>query len=271
MIPEIFNTPGVHPQEDWEYAVSLMSPKFAVDLARETGVKRVESLAELDAWTTQAATYILRETDAQVIFTHWVAADMIQHQKGRESPELSRILNGFDHQLQAIVERLDPARDQLFVVGDHGMSNVGRKVHPNVWIAEKNWGVFVHAGGGDAAVYLSKRAGTKSPSVAEITKFLEQKCDAMCHVVARGELDQWQAFPGAVLGLVASAGYAFGGHSQGAAVESLDHVEGQHGYPPESPEMDTSMVAWGKGWLGQPSVARGDWRAVARILRESLE
>lgn len=274
LIPEIFRTPGIHPREDWEYALSRMDPAFAQTLQREAGDVQVSDLEALDSWTAAAAGYVLRETDAQLILTHWVSADIAQHRFGRESPALDRSLAVLDRNLTQLVARLDPSRDQLFVVGDHGMADVGRKIHANVWLAAKGWfgrgkgKALAHAEGGNAAIYL----GEGGPSAEAVAEYLADKCGNLCRVLSRADLDREAALPEAALALVASAGYAFGDKTAGKAIESLARVEGQHGYPSAgNPEMDTSFVAWGRGWSGQKSEAQGDWRSVARILRESLE
>ncbi len=226
LIPEIFHIPGVNQGPTSRLVAANASPGLMERLNFQVG----DTYSDWDAELTRAAVELLRLERPDLLLIHLVQVDGAQHKTGPGSPETHQALARVDALLYDLVAELDPSRDTLLVVGDHGFQPYHTTLYPETLLAEAGYPeAVVNGSGGSAAVY-----GTTA-----VVGFLRQHYT----VLERSELKRLGAFPRAACALLAPEDAVFknGAHPK----QVSDKLLGHHGHLPEA--VPTGFLAWGRG------------------------
>jgi predicted AlkP superfamily pyrophosphatase or phosphodiesterase len=253
-LPEIFaGSGGFDAEKDWEVIHQHVDLEFLKKVLDSGPVKKLASVSDLDQIDTQAAEYVLKNENPDLVIIHLIDLDHIQHLFGTDAPEVDRSLQGIDALVARIFRFLDPQRTTVIVTGDHGFASYTRTIHLPTLIAAAGLSDQVDGptDGGQAAVYA--KAGAKKPATeADCRKLLETSKKygkKLMRLIARKELDRLHAYPGALCALEANLGTVFTlkPSTTPDVVEELKQSRGHHGYLSSRPEMRAGFFIWGKG------------------------
>lgn len=216
-----------------------------------------KSVAAWDDFLAAVAAAMIRQARPHLLLLHLVQLDFIQHQGGREAPDLPAALGRIDAHVASLVRALGEAgiaeRAVVIVTGDHGFQDVSTLVLPNEILVRAglrgcprlgdDWRATVHTSGGGAAVFVNGPDAAATAAAAE--QALRREAGSTFTVLTRRQLDELGAMPGAALGLEAAPGFAFGGGCDAPLTRS--GRGGTHGFLPSRPSMATGFIAHGVG------------------------
>ena len=264
LIPEIFPSPPDLTGTTWDLMQKHMLPAFAQELLTVNHGDTPDSFGTRDAWVTAAAEHVLSEQRPDFTLIHIINVDHAAHEFGKDSPQVHEALQTADAQLARILSAVDLTKTTLILLGDHGFYDYDKTIRPNVlfarqgWLHEeqtsdgvkirKDWQVITQPEGGAASIY------TRDDSLApRIVRLLKKNAGHAYRVIERAELDEREAFPGAVCAISPTtsspggAGYSVGLDAHGRFIEKLPRVRGNHGPVPEDPLLQTGLIAVGPG------------------------
>jgi hypothetical protein len=173
---------------------------------------------------------------------------------------MRRALGAVDRGVSRIVEAAERAgildRTTFVVTGDHGFSDMHVRLAPNAWLVDAglhearldrgDWRAAFHSAGGTALLYL--RDPDDAAAVARVRELLDGLPPGqrgLFTVLEPEDIARLGGDPLAALALAAEPGVVF---NESVTLPVLTPVAGgSHGYPPDRPEMDTGLVAWGVG------------------------
>jgi predicted AlkP superfamily pyrophosphatase or phosphodiesterase len=217
-----------------------------------------------DEGGADVAVHLLESVRPTLLMLHIFDVDGAQHGHGILSPEARASIEGADRQLARIFEALDRAgtlaETAVVVASDHGFSPITRQLHPGALLREaglvtldakgrvSDYRVHSHAVGGAAYVYLRDADDREAEQTAR-SLLSARLGSGIARVFGREEIAAMGGDPGAVLALEAELGASFGNGY--LAFETPAPNVATHGYHPERPEMQASLL-----WLG-PGLARG--------------
>lgn len=217
-----------------------------------------------DEGGTDVAVHLIESVRPTLLLLHVFDVDGAQHAHGIDSPEARAAIEQADRQLARIFEALARAgtlgETAVVVASDHGFSAITRQLHPGALLREaglvtldergrvKDWRVNSHAVGGAAYLYLRDDSDREAEAAARA--LLQARVGSgIARVFGREEIAALGGDPNAALALEAELGASFGnGYT---AFETPAPNVATHGYHPERPEMQASLL-----WLG-PGLARG--------------
>jgi predicted AlkP superfamily pyrophosphatase or phosphodiesterase len=247
-------TPGLFEQLESKFG-PVQLPSFEHENAGE----------RLDEMTGKFAAEIIRQHKPHLLLLHFLDADHRQHLDGPDSSRVHRVFNKID---QRIEELRQAAKDAgildatvFVIVGDHGFLPVHTSININGLLAATGYGkmtkenTFASSGvvavpiGGAAAFYLEKPDNAKLAAkvTASFRKELRDRYTGLVNFVARRELDDLGAFPGAMFALSAREGYMFAAEPTTEPLVPVGVFKGMHGYLPSVPAMATGFIISGAG------------------------
>lgn len=220
----------------------------------------------LDHMTTDFAAEIVRRYQPHFLLVHLLDVDHEQHNTGIDTPQVFASFERIDGLIGKLIDAVRQAgllADTTFIiVGDHGFLPAHASLDFNALLREKgllsvdeagkikDWSAFVQGNGGAAAVYVKD-----SNDVAlrtQVDKLLREEIsahyDGIVRIVEREQLDQLNAFPGAIMALEATDGYYFSlSNPKQQVLNPSDPFKGMHGYLPTNAQMATGFIASGRG------------------------
>ncbi|HEV8550565.1 MAG TPA: ectonucleotide pyrophosphatase/phosphodiesterase [Polyangiaceae bacterium] len=212
---------------------------------------------------TDVAEYLLLHERPHLTFLHIWQVDAAQHHFGLWSDEARAAIENADRQLArllAAVERAGIASSTVLVVAsDHGFANVTRCVNPRFLLRQAGLVTFDAAGkptafqadvlssSGMAYVYLNDPhdAGLESRVRAILDEAKASGTSGIGRIFSRAEVTAAGGDPSAFLGLEPELGTYFGGSRD--AYETPPAYKAVHGYDPNRPEMNASLIVFGAG------------------------
>jgi predicted AlkP superfamily pyrophosphatase or phosphodiesterase len=243
------STPGL-----WD-AVSRRFPGF--DAAFSVLPPRDEAFADI-------AVDVIERERPNLLLLHLSSVDHWEHQKGPWSPEAAAAIETADAQVARVMEAARHAgiwEHTLFlVVSDHGFVRQEKILRPSVLLRENglitldaqnrvaSWRAQALTFGGGAYIYLHDADDSATAQrVGELFSPLAgQPTSGIARVLSREEIAALGGDPEAFLALEAAEGFGFGGGATGDAVASAP-TPGIHGFPPDRPAMNASLLITGPG------------------------
>ncbi|RYY13819.1 MAG: alkaline phosphatase family protein [Chitinophagaceae bacterium] len=213
---------------------------------------------------------IFKKYKPNLLTIHFVTADHLQHELGREGPGVQHSVALIDSMIGVIMRTVKEAgleRTTTFIItGDHGFVNTDYNFSPNVLLEKhglhrQESGLFFQSTGGSSFLYAS--ASGKDSGVTTVKKLLsnlsvdERKA---FRLIDRDELDKAGVNPEVVLALSMNNGYAANNAAKGAIITKKKHG-GTHGHFPDFAEISTGFVAAGAGISGSGRVG-GDGKEI---------
>lgn len=227
--------------------------------------EKAEAGEQLDRVTGKFAAEVLREYKPNFLLTHFLDADHRQHFSGPTSVDANHAFELIDQQIGKLRQAAQDAgildATTFVIVGDHGFVSVHTSINVNGLLAATGYGTVTADGsfsspgviatpiGGAAAFYLERPDDTKL-AVRLSDSFrteIQQRYAGLAEFIARDQLDQLGAFPGAVFALAAKEGYMFTAAPNATPLVPSGALKGMHGYLPSMPEMATGFIMSGAG------------------------
>jgi predicted AlkP superfamily pyrophosphatase or phosphodiesterase len=210
---------------------------------------------------------VLRKYKPNLMMYHPLNLDSTHHRYGPGSLASYNGLEYADKQVARLVEAVRDAgmldRTTFLIVADHGFRVVKKNIHANAVLRANGlirgegaaircdvWGI---PEGGTAMVYITDPA--KRQQLTPRVKQMFEGVEGVAKVFEPSEYgplglpqpkDSDQAPD---LLIAAKPGYAFAGANSGAAVTDVppNTTPGSHGYLASDPDMETFLIAWGRG------------------------
>jgi predicted AlkP superfamily pyrophosphatase or phosphodiesterase len=253
--PEIF-VPGVYFEKaTWQEVEKHTDPTFLKSIQELTGEDSCNSFEHCDHWSLKIGKHLIQTTDVSLILIHLGTVDFIQHNFGREGPELRAGLKKMDADLGEFFKGIDWSQWNLILIGDHGFWDYQQSVYPNKllkdegWITVKDgkvtdWQVYFHASGGQGGVYVKDPTSLEGKKLAlKAKEILAKNAKGKYQILTRNQLDKLGAYPQVIFALSGYPGWNVGGGFE-KFTEKHDKVKGVHG-PLESGssyQMNTGLV-----------------------------
>src|SRR5215813_1077349 len=227
--------------------------------------EKAEAGEQLDQMTGKFAAEILREYKQHFLLLHFLDADHRQHLSGPTSADANHAFELIDQQIGDLRQAVQDAgildTTTFVIVGDHGFVSVHTSINVNGLLAATGYGKVTTDGsfsspgviatpiGGAAAFYLEHSNDKKLAAriSASFRVEIQQRYAGLGELVARDQLDQMGAFPGAVFALAAKEGYMFTAAPNTTLLVPSGTFKGMHGYLPSMPEMATGFIMSGVG------------------------
>jgi predicted AlkP superfamily pyrophosphatase or phosphodiesterase len=243
------STPGL-----WDAAAHRF-PGF--DAAFSVSPPKDEAFADI-------AVDVVERERPNLLLLHLSSVDHWHHEKGPWSPEAVAAIETADAQVARVMEAARHAgiweHTLLLVVSDHGFARQEKILRPSVLLREDglialdaqnrvaSWRAQALTFGGGAYIYL------RDPNDADaagrvrgiFSALAEQPGSGIARVLSRGEIGALGGDPQAFLALEAAGGFGFAGGVTGDAVASAP-TPGIHGFPPDRPVMNSSLLIVGPG------------------------
>ena len=243
------STPGL-----WD-AVGRRFPGF--DAAFSTLPPKDEAFADI-------AVDVVERERPNLLLLHLSAVDHWQHQNGPWSPEALAAIETADAQVARVMEAARHAGiwpDTLFlVVSDHGFARQEKVVRPSVLLRERglitldaqnrvaSWQAQAITFGGGAYIYLhDPKDESTAARVRELfSPLAAQPASGIARMLSHDEIAGLGGDPQAFLALEAADGFGLTAGVTGEAIAPAPNP-GIHGFPPDRPTMNASLVVTGPG------------------------
>lgn len=219
------------------------------------------------------ARHVLATRNPDLTMIHIFELDDAQHDHGPWSPEAKATLEAIDKRIGTLLADLKASpewgRTTLLIVSDHGFAPIDHDLRLNVLFAahqlirEDAADVAVLASGGTALVYV-----LDPKKQAEVDAALREVGDHVVRRIEHAELVGLGGDPKASFALVAAPGYGFSDKRTGEVVVATE-PRGTHGWPPDDPAMQASIIAVGPN-IRHASLGTVDMTAIAPTLARWL-
>jgi predicted AlkP superfamily pyrophosphatase or phosphodiesterase len=229
-------------------------------------------VSEREDWlTADAANYLIRTEKPQLLMVHFLSTDSLSHLFGAGSPEAKYAHEYVDERIKSIIDTLKAEniydKTDIFIVSDHGWSNITKAVKPNVLL--KNLGfiktdktesiiskdAYVVMNHGAAHVYVLNRdrrdeiLSALKPQLASLegVKAVYDESQFSKLGLASPQSDPYM--PDLIM--EAKEGYYIVNEHDGISPIGKVTYVGTHGHAPEEPWMKSTLIAAG------PSIKKG--------------
>jgi predicted AlkP superfamily pyrophosphatase or phosphodiesterase len=280
-IPEIWNPAAADIHRDFATPAQHATPGLFPEVAPV--VMPMLGKADPDQMRGEAALYLWRHYQPDLLLVHFIWYDALAHKFGPTSPEALGALASIDQVMGRIRDAVsaDPAVT-LVVISDHGFVPVERDAAPLAAMAEH--GLFARgadgswalrrlgavSGGGSMALYwLEKPSPDDRRRLASALDQL-RATGAVQEIIDRQKLQALEADPDAELMLEAAPGYEFSERLDGPVVSDAPKDRGTHGYLPSHPGMEATFIAAGSEIAAGKNLGRITLKQIAPTLAKLL-
>ena len=207
---------------------------------------------------------IIQRHKPNLLLVHFIESDHAQHIAGRSNPNLPDILHKLDGHIHDIIEATKKAgiydQTTFIVHGDHGFADIHRMIAPNVLLAREglitldgkkvtDWKAFTQHTGGSAAVYVKDPKDTAT--LEKVHALLQEHAvdsssNRLYRIVEKPELVALGGPRDASFYIEGELGVMFSGAATGDFFR-LATLQGNHGYLPTKPGLQTGFIAAGRG------------------------
>lgn len=201
----------------------------------------LEQTDRISSFLTQATTLSIRRMPFDLLLAYQPIVDATEHHlRGVDEPAVALAISDADRAIATMSNAIDPARDALVIVGDHGVARIDTDIHINRILANggfaPRWSAYPSGN-----VVMFSRAGDPDDTAAFID-FLQNLTapdgsrvfEQVTHDAKRDDVTAF-AFPH--FAITSREGEPF----------SASDVRGQHGGLTTHREFDTVLIAWGRG------------------------
>ena len=201
----------------------------------------LEQTDRFSSFLTRATTLSIQRMPFDLLLAYQPIVDALEHHlRGIDEPAIAIAIGDADRAIAALSNSIDPARDALLVVGDHGVVKIETDVHINRilknggfaprWTAYTSGNVVMFARSGepnDTGAFVDFLRNLNAPDGSHV---FEQ----VTHDAARDDVTAF-AFPRFVI--TTRDGEPF----------TAAETPGQHGGLTTHREYDTVLIGWGRG------------------------
>ena len=279
--PEIWDPNRAAAPEPF-YVARFMNPLVTLEIALTLGLPRRDS--EDDENRTRIADEFLVRHHPSLTLVHLEALDLAQHDQGPGSAAAIAALNRADvhigEMLAAVRQAGMEGSTDVFIVSDHGFLMVRREMRPNLLLA--NAGLLTvdsHGRVTDGKIATVVNEGSFFVYWPQGEDFTEQVDAALkplrdrgliCAEFDRPALARMGADPEARLAFEAAEGARFVSDAVAPLVTELRFPNGDHGYLPTVPGLQSSFMACGPGIRAGVDLHQITLTSIAPTLLEAL-
>jgi hypothetical protein len=201
----------------------------------------LEQIDRLSSFLTQATTLSIRRMPFDLLLAYQPIVDATEHHlRGVDEPAVALAISDADRAIAAMSNAIDPARDALVIVGDHGVARIDTDVHINRILANggfaPRWSAFPSGN-----VVMFSHADDTDDTAALISFLQNLTTPDGSHVFEQvtrdAKRDDVTAFAFPHFAVTSREGEPF----------TASDVRGQHGGLTTHREFDTVLIAWGRG------------------------
>ena len=217
-----------------------------------------------DEALTDIAVHQIETMQPNLLLLHIFDVDHWEHEDGPFTGRALTALETADQQIARVIAAAKKAgmwnQTVLVILSDHGFARIAQKVRPGVWLREKGlvtlddkgkvteWKAYVLAASGSAYVYVKDKRDEETRKT--LLEVFEQAAAKPAETGIRQVLTHEQILalggdPKAFLALEAAEGWSIIGGVRGDAVSPSTTEAAAHGYLPERPEMQASLLVYG--------------------------
>ncbi|MBC1499984.1 alkaline phosphatase family protein [Listeria weihenstephanensis] len=264
-----YNIAEIFPNRFWlsQVAVSLWgsSPGFLIEMNHRFGhLRKGIAQPDLDNFLTAAVEDTILRKKPNLTLVHLVDMDSMRHAHGVRSPEAHAALKRHDDRLARIIEATKRngtyAETTFIVLGDHYQIDVSKAIQLNALFAEHHflsvqngkitdWDVYAKSCDGSCYIYA------KDDTDIDQIRALIEPLEGIEKIFSAEEAAAFGADDTCALMIEAKAGYYFKDAAVGDVVQKIeaqdigrpDYYRAVHGYSPQKPNYDTTMIAFGQG------------------------
>jgi predicted AlkP superfamily pyrophosphatase or phosphodiesterase len=210
---------------------------------------------------------ILKQFRPSLLAVHFSLTDTVQHASGPLTPEAFAAMEDADQNIGDVIAAVASSgvgdATTLIVTGDHGFLPLHTELAINLPLVEAglitkgtdghpSWTAIVAPNRGLGSLYVKSRdASTLAKARQAIEKYAVSYPQRF-RILERAELDRLAADKDAMLGVEPTPGYVL--DARLAPPFAQPHSRrGGHGYGPDTPGMETGLIAWGggirRGWV----------------------
>lgn len=271
LIPEVFPVFPRDPQSVWQMIADSSHPEFLAEVFRRRDAISSSSHGDLDDATIEAALMVLGQDLADLILIHLTELDHDLHEFGLSSPACEESRKRTDARLTRILDEVDLSRDCVLVAGDHGFTDIDRRINLNGLLADHgfitaregrimDWTAIAQNNCAQAPVYL-RNPGHDPGREKDLLQLLWEHAPGHYQVLENEALRELRAFPHALCAIDLLPGFGLGSRlSASPLVEELPEPRGEHGYLPSYASMKTGCI-----WAG-PRISPGTQMGHARLI-----
>ncbi|NVY95598.1 alkaline phosphatase family protein [Lactobacillus sp. DCY120] len=283
-----YNIAEIFPNRIWtnQVLVSLKasSPFFLWEMNHKYGhLRQGIQQPQLDDFITACAADTLLHKQPDLALIHLVDLDSMRHRYGVRSPQALAALKRLDQRVGQLIAATKQAgtfaTNNFVILGDHYQIDVQKMIHLNTlfaqqgWLAARpdqsiapDWRVLAKTCDGASYIY------TRNFSDLDRLRDLVQQIEGVERVITQTAASQRGADDQCSLMVEAQAGYYFTDQSQRPEIvevvdpESLgqaDRYRGVHGYDPDKPDYQTTLLFNG------PDIKTQTRLAQARLIDEA--
>ena len=201
----------------------------------------LEQIDRLSSFLTRATTLSIRRMPFDLLLAYQPIVDAAEHHlRGVDEPAVTLAISDADRAIAAMSNAIDPARDALVIIGDHGVGRIDTDVHINRILGNggfaPRWSAY---SSGNVAMF--SRAGDPD-DIAALIDFLQNLTapdgsHVFEQVTRDAKRDDVTAFAFPRFAMSSHDGEPF----------TASEVHGQHGGLTTHREYDTVLIAWGRG------------------------
>jgi predicted AlkP superfamily pyrophosphatase or phosphodiesterase len=283
-LPQIWRSGG---EDDRKLLAALATPGLLPALEKQLGpyAQGIDETVEGDTVRVRFAEAILMHSTPAFMTVYLAGIDHEEHHSGPGSAAANATIERTD---ALVGELADAARRAMpdvtiAVVSDHGFLPVSTDVNlfapfiaaglvtlgPDSKV--KSWDAEPWIAGGSAAVMLARP--DDAVLVAKVKALLDRlAADPSYHIAAvldRSVIEKAGGPAGASFMIALQRGYETG-RDPAAANDAPSSYKGMHGYPPDDPEMRSTLIVAGPGLRGHGNLGIVDMRAIAPSLARIL-
>lgn len=198
----------------------------------------LEQIDRLSSFLTRATTLSIRRMPFDLLLAYQPIVDATEHHlRGIDEPAVAYAIADADRAIATLSNAIDPARDALVVVGDHGVARIETDVHINRILANAGFAPRWSAYPSGNVVMLA-RAGEPDDTAALIDFLQNLTAPDGTKVFEQVKRDyDITAFGYPRFVMTARDGEPF----------TKSDVAGQHGGLNTHRELDTVLIGWGRG------------------------
>jgi predicted AlkP superfamily pyrophosphatase or phosphodiesterase len=226
-----------------------LGPVQAVDLRMADHVKAL------------VAVEIFKQFKPSLIAIHFSMTDTVQHANGPLTPSAFAAIEEADQNVGDLLAGIAASglaeATTLIVTGDHGFLPMHTELAINLPLIEAglitrgvdghpSWTAIVAANRGLGSLYVKDRAAATLAKARQALEKYAALYPRRFRIVERAELDQFAADKDALLGIEPTPGYVLDARLAPPFAQPHGRAAG-HGYRPDTPGMETGLIAWGAG------------------------
>lgn len=201
--------------------------------------------------------YIFKTYKPNLLALHFIGADHMQHQYGRDAAETKQAVSVIDSMVNLVMKSVADAGLQeqtaVIITGDHGFVDSKYTFSPNTLlqqaglISNSGWTAKFHGVGGSAFLYVkNKNDKAAVGKVGAILNGLPEEQRKLFRIIDRSELDSSGSNPEVALALAMEKGVVVNNDVSGELIKTRKKG-GNHGYYPDFDEIHTGFIAFGAG------------------------